>query len=207
MHTFEYKKFNQYIMSTDPKQLMDRCLEIEGLLALLIQRGDKVPDHLYQLLNEKAESLAKGVADLSVPCVRPELAAADEAISESVIYEEDADADICEGDVAENDLTASDESDPEIVKSEEVSVPKVETQTEVKNINDHQPVRLSLNDKFRFRRELFNFSDEEMEETLDVISNMSSGDEIDEYLFNDLCWDQENEVVRDFMSIVKARFQ
>ena len=77
----------------------------------------------------------------------------------------------------------------------------------MKNINDHQPVRLSLNDKFRFRRELFNFSDEEMEETLDVISNMSSGDEIDEYLFNDLCWDQENEVVRDFMSIVKARFQ
>ncbi len=151
--------------------------------------------------------MAKGVADLGVPYARPELAAADEAISESVIYEEDADADISEGDVAESDLTASDESDPEIVKSEEVSEPKVETQTEVKNINDHQPVRLSLNDKFRFRRELFNFSDEEMEETLDVISNMSSGDEIDEYLFNDLCWDQENEVVRDFMSIVKARFQ
>lgn len=194
-------------MSTDPKQLMDRCLEIEGLLALLIQRGDKVPDHLYQLLNEKAESLAKGVADLGVPYARPELAVADEAISESVIYEEDADADISESDVAENDLTASDESDPELVKSEEVSEAKVETQMEVKNINDHQPVRLSLNDKFRFRRELFNFSDEEMEETLDVISNMSSGDEIDEYLFNDLCWDQENEVVRDFMSIVKARFQ
>ena len=151
--------------------------------------------------------MAKGVADLGVPYARPELAAVDEAISESVIYEEDADADISEDDVAEDDLTASDESDPELVKSEEVSVPKVETQTEVKNINDHQPVRLSLNDKFRFRRELFNFSDEEMEETLDVISNMSSGDEIDEYLFNDLCWDQENEVVRDFMSIVKARFQ
>lgn len=194
-------------MSTDPKQLMDRCLEIEGLLALLIQRGDKVPDHLYHLLNEKAEYLVKGVADLSVPYARPELAVADEAISESVIYEEDADADISEGDVAENDLTASDESDPELVKSEEVSVPKVETQTEVKNINDHQPVRLSLNDKFRFRRELFNFSDEEMDETLDVISNMNSGDEVDEYLFNDLCWDPENDVVKDFMSIVKARFQ
>ncbi len=65
---------------------------------------------------------------------------------------------------------------------------------------------LSLNDRFRFRRELFGNSDIRMNETLALIDAMSSFEEAEEYIFDDLGWDIENPDVAEFMKIVQNHF-
>ena len=64
----------------------------------------------------------------------------------------------------------------------------------------------SINDKFLYCRELFGSSREEMNEALDVISNMNSTEEIEDYLFNDLCLDSKNETVKAFLNTMSSRF-
>lgn len=60
----------------------------------------------------------------------------------------------------------------------------------------------NLNDKFRFRRELFGNSDAQYVECLDILSAMSSIDEAREYLFEDLKWDAANEDVKAFIELL-----
>lgn len=64
----------------------------------------------------------------------------------------------------------------------------------------------TINDRYRFRRELFGNSDAEMIDTLELLAAMSSADEAEEYLFDDLGWDRTNDDVADFMAIVRRRF-
>lgn len=66
---------------------------------------------------------------------------------------------------------------------------------------------LTLNDKFLFRRELFNGSDSEMSDTLSLIGSMESADEAREYLLHDLQWNESNPVVSDFLQLVNAYFK
>lgn len=65
----------------------------------------------------------------------------------------------------------------------------------------------TLNDKFLFRRELFDGNDQEFSDTIDLLTAMHSLDEAKEYLFDDLHWDPENEVVKDFMAIITNHFR
>lgn len=65
---------------------------------------------------------------------------------------------------------------------------------------------LSLNDRFRFRRELFGNSDIRMNETLALIDAMQSYDEAEDYILNDLNWDMDNPEVAEFMKIVQKHF-
>lgn len=60
----------------------------------------------------------------------------------------------------------------------------------------------NLNDKFRFRRELFGNSDAQYVECLNLLSAMDSLDEAKEYLFDDLSWDPNNEDVKAFIELI-----
>lgn len=60
----------------------------------------------------------------------------------------------------------------------------------------------NLNDKFRFRRELFGNSDAQYVECLDLLSAMSSIDEAKDYLYEDLNWDPDNEDVKAFVELL-----
>ncbi len=65
----------------------------------------------------------------------------------------------------------------------------------------------TINDKFRFRRELFGNSDTEMTDAINLASAMTSLNEATEYFYNDLEWDAENEDVKDFMTIIANHFK
>lgn len=65
---------------------------------------------------------------------------------------------------------------------------------------------LTLNDKFMFRRELFDNNDEEFNATIDLLSAMHSLDEVEEYLYYDLAWDRENPTVVLFHEFVARAF-
>lgn len=64
----------------------------------------------------------------------------------------------------------------------------------------------TLNDKFRYRRELFGSNDALFADTLDTLTAMTSLDEALDYLYNNLGWDQENDDVKDFVATVTNHF-
>lgn len=65
----------------------------------------------------------------------------------------------------------------------------------------------SINDRFRFQRELFAGSANAMNTAIEHIEAMTSYGNAELYFFSQLNWDRDNEVVQDFMSIVRNHFQ
>ena len=66
---------------------------------------------------------------------------------------------------------------------------------------------LSINDRFRFQRELFAGSADALNTAIEHIEAMRSYGNAELYFYSQLHWDRENEVVKDFMSLVRNHFQ
>lgn len=71
------------------------------------------------------------------------------------------------------------------------------------------PIRnyFTINDKYLFRREVFDGDEQAFEDTLDLFEAMHSFAEAEEYFYDDLMLDRENEDVKAFMSIVQNYFK
>lgn len=61
----------------------------------------------------------------------------------------------------------------------------------------------SLNDRFRYRRELFANNDVDMTDTLNLVETMQSYAEAEEFFYGDLQWDKDSPEVSDFMTVIK----
>lgn len=64
----------------------------------------------------------------------------------------------------------------------------------------------SINDSFRFRRELFGNSAAEMADAINLAEAMQTFDEAEEYFYGDLGWDKDSEEVKEFMTIIRNHF-
>ena len=64
----------------------------------------------------------------------------------------------------------------------------------------------SINDRFRFRRELFEGSEAEFVDAINMIEAMHSYDEARDYFLGDLGWDEDVPEVSEFMTIVRNHF-
>lgn len=107
----------------------------------------------------------------------------------------------------EEDAEPTSETEDDFVADTLVS--KNDTEGEAEVLNDFlckKNPAFTLNDKFRFRRSLFDNSDEEFQGTLKIISEMKAMDEVEDYLYNDLCLDPENEDVKAFVEIISVQF-
>ena len=115
--------------------------------------------------------------------------------------------------------------EPEPVEAPTLAPEEVEPEAEAEEFEpdpDDQPLTLdealqrdmtkdlrqafSLNDRYRYRRELFGNSDSVMNETLNLIEAMHSFDEAEDYFYNDLQWEHDSPEVADFMVIIKNHF-
>ena len=65
---------------------------------------------------------------------------------------------------------------------------------------------ISLNDSFRFSRELFNGDSEQMNRVIEQISEMSSLDTAIAFLYSKVNVDEENEAMIDFQDLLKKYF-
>ncbi|GHT72918.1 hypothetical protein AGMMS50262_03030 [Bacteroidia bacterium] len=65
---------------------------------------------------------------------------------------------------------------------------------------------LSINDRFRFQRDLFAGSKEKMDEALDDLNGLNSIEEMFECLHGRFEWDWEDESVCAFKELLKKRF-
>lgn len=76
---------------------------------------------------------------------------------------------------------------------------------EKKNLSDFRKA-FSLNDRFRFRRELFGGDEEKMNKAITDLNDIHSYEESVAYLNNKLKWNIEDEAVADFIKLLEKRF-
>lgn len=200
-------------MNSETTSILNICLEIEGLLCLLERRGDSTHKNVTALLRSKSAALQEAVeriaqvqgeeseSELQVEVVnQPEL--------QTITYVASDDSEQIE--LGDFDASDEDEEEVEDLKLEQtadfepVNVGNPEP-AEKSAINDAVPIELTINDKFRFRRELFRNSDVDLVDALQIAASMASIEEIEDYFYNDLCFDPEKDVVKDFMRVVTSR--
>ena len=124
----------------------------------------------------------------------------DDEYEDSNEFDEDIEDDYEEPDLYEEENTE------EIIEEEEPATPVTLEEALQRQQAKELRKALSLNDRFRFRRELFGNSDIRMNETLSLIDAMQSYEEAEDYILNDLNWDVENPDVAEFMKIVQIHF-
>lgn len=174
-------------MDTCLIRLSDVCYEIEGIIALLKERGGDSPQDIYRLLQCKTHELCEMVDNIHIPHEMPAAISQEETITEAKL---EAESDVTEA------LSGDADDTLEFTGGQSMSSP---------SSNDIRK-EFTINDKFRFRRELFGNSDTEMTDTLNLISAMSNIGEVEEYFYHDMEWEKDNEEVLDFMSIIANYF-
>lgn len=65
---------------------------------------------------------------------------------------------------------------------------------------------LSINDYYRFRRELFEGNEEEMNDALNAVMHMDSAAQVENYFYNVKGWNRDSDDVAYFMEIVHNLF-
>ncbi len=145
-----------------------------------------------ELATEEADDIGE------VPIVDAVIAEAEPA--EEVAEEED----IPEGedDIANEEEEFEEEPYEEPETDEPVRLDEMLQRSRSKDLKS----AFSLNDTFRFRRELFSNSGAEMTDALHLVEAMQSFDEAEDYFYGDLGWDRESDDVKDFMAIIKNHF-
>lgn len=109
-----------------------------------------------------------------------------------------ANIDMTGGENSDNDIDIDDDE-------EEENPVRLDEQLQ-RNLSKNMRKALSLNDRYRFKRELFGNSELDLNDALDMVQSMKSYDEATDYFYGDLGWDKDNDEVQDFMSIVKKHF-
>ncbi|WP_455496878.1 hypothetical protein [Coprobacter sp.] len=215
------------------EQIFRTLQELEELLKLIDKSSPDVPDILYKLAVEKAEAVTVGVKGLpfvnsGIPedkvfsgddcedviddictdggkeCISVEKPEASATRSEEENFQEKV------PESSEILLMAEQNSLDFVVKDGiEESCLKPGSPSAVDKEKELKDIRrlMSLNDKFRFKRELFVNSDEVMNNTLEALNEIFSFEESVAFLQDQFGWDIENnEPAAEFFEVVEKRF-
>lgn len=203
---------------TDINRLIRLNIEIEGLLRVLEERHS---DDARSMLAEKFEDYAalmrayvgghEPLGDFATPVTvevpEPEVYEPivsnenEETAVEPVVepVREPVDLEIKEQEAVEPELV--DETD---AATTAITLGEAKGQGTSRCAGEALLKAFTLNDKFRFRRELFGGDDDDFSSTLVLLAQMPSYEEAADYLFHDLLWDRRDENVQAFMEILKA---
>lgn len=183
------------------KELLDLAFELEGLVRLRLER--EKDEALEDLISDKVRAICS-VSGLDCREMRNEAAEA------------------CVGDDGTADVTAGsdemfyslpDECDEYEAEEVEKRMPEPEISgsgrfpAKGRAASERPKPLLSVNDRFRFRRELFSNSDPDFNAALDLVATMDSYDEAEDYFYNDLEWNPEDAVVVEFMTLLTRYFK
>ena len=121
--------------------------------------------------------------------------------------------------IIESESVIEDDSEQEIVEIEQVIELEIEDKVEEESTpnsslltpNSNVELRnlmsvIGLNDRFRFRHDLFSNSDEIFRETIDILNKIEDFDKAVDYLVQKFEWDEEDATVVYFYDIIKPKF-
>lgn len=194
-------------MDNNIEQLTQLTAEMEGLLYVIAKRDSQELRNQLSAKYHQFTTLMEGLLAVDTnyaPYV--EEAKCDEAEDAEVTPETIAATEAIDADQVINDISDDNEmSTLHAIETEQPSNLRVDqmlAQREAQNLRK----AYTLNDKFRFRRELFNNDDDLFGKTLDTLQQMQTYTQAVEYVENEFGWDLENEEVADFMATVKNHF-
>lgn len=195
------------------KQLIDLNVEIEGLLRVAGMRPSREAVELAKAKFAEFASLFAGIGDYlagneETPAIEDETAAAATDAPEVVTAEMAAPEGEPESPTAvEAEPQAEHEAEPQAKPKSEHDVKPSQQDAPSGASKMRAPVNLmkvfTLNDKFRFRRDLFHGNEADFIDTLNILSEMNSYAEASDYLLSDMAWNPEDENVAYFLSILK----
>lgn len=195
---------NKRTVSTALEEIKNRVYELEGLLELSRLREDKIKEllPLMQLRIEEIYRMFEPIAELPAGIEEED---ATEAVDETIPSneEEESVAEEIEQEESEGIIEASEESVEDAEEKERIAEDELGTGAKDGLVKP----AFCINDRFRFRRELFNNSDKDFSRTMDLVATMESYDEAEEYFISELGWDMENKEVADFMAIIEKYFE
>ena len=211
-------------MKTDYSQLLEKTIYLEGLIRIAVSRVEPEQELLAMLARESAV-LAEALACPKSEVIQaPQAVPATEVTVVETVVAPSAPTPIVEtapivapAVVAPSVVAPAPEPEPEpkaIPAEVEIAPAATELEAEPFRLEDKVASKaagsishlFTLNDKFRFRRELFNNSQQELDDTLAVLDDMASLDDAREYLTDDLCLDPSDPAVKDFFGIVAKHF-
>lgn len=121
-----------------------------------------------------------------------------------------------EADIEQPEYVNDDNEDDKFLPEQEEEEQEEEEQEEEDSLTVDQALQrklsrdlhhaFSLNDRFRFRRELFANNDVELNDTLNLVETMQTFEEAEDFFYNDLEWDKDSPEVIDFMNIIRNHF-
>lgn len=216
-------------MTPNIEELITLNYELEGLLYLALHRGDDTPEKVWEMISEKIDSLKAGIdiRESEAAPVAEETGEEPAVMTEIIVEKEEPvifEQETPEEETGEEELVALEETVPaeevtlasEPATSVEQPAPAEEPVTEAAPVAelrlDEKLARqnsrdlrkaFSLNDRFRFRRELFGNSDERMNEALRAVKSMATIDEAHDYFYNTLGLDKTSTDVADFIAVIE----
>lgn len=190
--------------------LLDKIFELEGLITLALKRSD-IPEELTRLIAKKGKAIAESCAGLStaeapadsipqppVPLPEPPAKLPEESEPEETddsFFSEYS----LEDDETQPSQTESQNSDP---WRDEITLSPSEPER-----LERGKLIFSINEKFRFRKELFDNSDIDFNNTLALVASMETFEEAEDYFLNEEGFDMQNKVVKEFMEVIKRYFR
>lgn len=182
-------------------------IELEGLLRVIEQRDS---EEARELLAQKFKLYTESMQQLLDCAKTTQPTAGEAAILDEIKNQEAVSAEVVPESVAAEAAVANEEHKASTTVAEAAAENARSLKLD-EMLSARQSADLSkaftLNDKYRFRRELFGGSDSDFSQTIGLIVQMNSYEEARDYLLHDLCWDCHNEAVEDFLTIIKRHFQ
>lgn len=183
----------------DLNVLLDSIYELEGLVHLALARED-IPDSLPSLIMRKGEELSEHVKKAASQ-ISDDRSEGEDADGENLpIYND-----------SESEKECFTESGQSVVQ-ESFTEPEPIVQDDVcdyrRDICEPRGrLVFSINDRYRFKRELFSNSDADFNNTLALVASMEGFDEAEDYFIGELQWDPNRQEVADFLEILKKYFK
>lgn len=200
-------------------EMLEKAIEIEGLIRIL-KNGTPSPE-IYNLIFKKADALAKWAQSQTGTVIRRENIP-DSAIKEEI--KDDVLMEFAEAEEhqtpAEDDITLNLDNYEPIKNCQENenrgkdADEEIKTGAEKKQIPQPAEIKcltnlkayFSLNDRFLYSRELFDGNMKMFDATLRKLEGVSDFSVVEDYFYNELDWDPENEYVKSFMDILQSKF-
>lgn len=205
----------------DLDKLLDNIYELEGLVHLALNRDDN-PASLPELICRKGEELCRLAKKTAGAEESDKDSVWDAAYSQEPLQEEPVE-------ITDEPVEITDEpvEIPEEAKDEPVETYAVETEEAPVVVEEREEVMeeavntvaqpapmaeprgrlvFSINDRYRFKKELFGGSDAEFNTTLALVASMEGYDEAEDYFLGELQWDPRKPEVSDFLEIIKRYF-
>ncbi|MCH5234442.1 MAG: hypothetical protein J1E16_04050 [Muribaculaceae bacterium] len=189
-------------MNTNLKELLDITYELEGLLHLALKREEDIDDFV-RLISKKGEKIYElSNTVIGQTSVNGSVVDVKESPSEAPVF------DLKEYSL-DDDYDISELASPVLSELFE----KIEEEPSMKNNDKILPEQkkgklvFSINERFRFRRELFDNSDADFNNTMALVASMENYDEAEDYFLNEEGFDSSDPVVIEFLDVIKRYYK